>query len=165
MNVFMISDASYCPNTKKAGIAVVDTFSGNKYSTMLTNIRNSQEAEFTALVYSIKIALNKGYKDVVFVYDCQGIDLSNLQKYIQNKFTSSQFLWLVRDFTKDADNLARKALKLARSLKILKTPKEKAKEESKMKKQEEKKYNSLIIHTFTSYNYKHILKACMATAD
>lgn len=151
MNIFMISDASYCTKTKKAGIGVIDTFSGNKYSTTLKNIKNIHESEFIALVYSVKIALNKEYDDVVFVYDCKGIDISNLELYVKYKFTSAQFLWLTRNFTSDADKLAKKALTLARSLKALK----------KNPKKLEKKNNSNIVKVFSSYNYKDIIKACI----
>ncbi|GGD49023.1 hypothetical protein GCM10012288_23900 [Malaciobacter pacificus] len=155
MNIFMISDASYCDKTKKAGIGVIDTFSGNKYSTTLENIKNIHEAEFIALVYSVKIALNKEYADVVFVYDCKGIDISNLELYVKYKFTSAQFLWLTRNFISDADKLAKKALTLARSLKALKMNPQKLK----------KKNDSNIVKVFSSYSYKDIIKACSFSAN
>lgn len=151
----MISDASYCEISKKAGIGVVDAHSGEKYSTILLNVENSTVAEFVALVYSVKIALKNKYKNVVFVYDCMFLDIANLEKYIEGKFMYAQFLWLKRDFTSEADKLARKALTLAKSLTSLNI-----KSSDQLKKE-----RTLIIKRFSNYDYKQIIKACIYAAN
>lgn len=110
--VFLQSDASSCSKNKVASIAVLDTYDYKSYSKILENI-NSFEAEFMALLFSIKIAIKNKYKNVVFVYDCQSLDTTSLKEFCKksHKFFSFQFLWLPRDFLKNVDEIARANLK------------------------------------------------------
>ncbi len=110
--VFLQSDASTCNKNKLTSIAVLDTYDYKSYSKNITNI-NSFQAEFMALLFSIKIAIKNKYKNVVFVYDCQSLDTTSLKEFCKksHKFFSFQFLWLPRDFLKNVDEIARANLK------------------------------------------------------
>ena len=115
-NIFMVSDASFSHQTKVAGMGVIDLYTGKKYSMSIENMKGAYEAELRALIYSVEIAISKGYDHVVFVYDNKGIKLDKLIKYTEDKFESSQFLWLKRVYVQEADNLALKARKLQENL-------------------------------------------------
>jgi len=158
-NVFLISDASYSNKSKRAGIAVIDRKTGKKHTTAFSNVESSTEAEFVALVYSVTIAIKKGYKNPVFIFDCESLKLENLQSFIKNKFFKAQFLWLKREFVSEADAEARKALILARSLFNLKTIKKSKTENKKDKISRAKK-----IKIFSSYSTKQIIKASLTIA-
>ncbi len=159
-NVFLQSDASYDNKSRIAGIAVINMNNGEKYATTLTNIKSSMEAEFIALVFSVKIAMKMGYKHAVFVYDCLSLDLTNLKYYIQDKFETSQFLWLKREYINEADAEAKNALSIAKSLQKLNVSKKKL-TEKKLKKLNRNK----LIREFSSYSYKQIIQASMSIAS
>ncbi len=110
--VFLQSDASTCHKNKVANITVLDTYDNKFYSKNLEGV-NSIEAEFLALLFSIKIAIKNKYKNVVFVYDCQSLNTTSLKEYCKksHKFFSFQFLWLPRDFLSNVDEIARINLK------------------------------------------------------
>ncbi len=108
-NVFIISDASYSSKSQCAGLGVIDLSTGIKYSKALHNIDTSNQAEYRALLFSVRIALQKKYDNVVFVYDNQSLNLDSLKLWLVGKIDSYQFLWLKRNFVDDADKLAKKA--------------------------------------------------------
>lgn len=115
-NVFMISDASFSSKTKVAGIGVVDLYTQEKYSMSVENMLDPYSSELRALIYSIEIAIKNGYKHVVFVYDNKSLKLDGLIEYVKDKFISSQFLWLKRNYVSKADKLASKSRKIQESL-------------------------------------------------
>lgn len=117
-NIFMISDASYSSKTKCAGLGVIDLHTGKKYSHSVCDIKNSHAAEYRALLLSVRIAIENGYDNVVFVYDNKGLNLDTLKLWLVGKIHSYQFLWLKRAFVDDADKLARKARALYEKLHI-----------------------------------------------
>jgi len=117
-NIFMISDASYSNRTKCAGLGVIDLHTGKKYSHSICNIKNSHHAEYRALLLSVRIAIENGYDNVVFVYDNKGLNLDTLKLWLVGKIHSYQFLWLKRVFVNDADKLAKKARVLYEKLHI-----------------------------------------------
>jgi len=57
---------------------------------------------------------------VVFVYDCKNLNLESLKLWLDDKIKSYQFLWLKREYVKEADKLARKARVLQQKLPVLK---------------------------------------------
>lgn len=154
-NIFLLSDASYCSKTNIAGIGVVDTYNSKKYFFKIRGITTSSQSEFIALLYSIKIALKEEYNHVVFVYDCKNLDLDNLKLYIKDKFHSSQFLWLKRNFICEADFLAKKALSLSNNLAFF----------PEIIKKNHKLNISEAINCFSSYSYKQIIKSVMYCAN
>ena len=70
-------------------------------------------AKFFASRHSIKIAKKNRYKNVIFVYDCNSIDIESLQNFCKTKctFNTFQFLWLPRTFLLKTDEIARNNLK------------------------------------------------------
>jgi len=133
-NVFMISDASYSDDTRCAGLGVIDLYTNKKYSQTLNNIVDSSIAEYRALVLSVQIAIKNKYENVVFVYDNKNLDLLSLKIWLDGKIESFQFLWLKREYVKEADKLARKARKLQEDFHIGKAHKTKNISKKKIKK-------------------------------
>ena len=74
--VFLQSDASYSEKNKFTSISVYDTYQNKFYSNDIFKIKNSTQAEFYALIFSIKVANKNKYKNVIFVYDCNSLDIS-----------------------------------------------------------------------------------------
>jgi hypothetical protein len=111
--VFLQSDASYSEKNKFANISVYDTYQNKFYSNDIFKIKNSTQAEFYALIFSIKVANKNKYKNVIFVYDCNSLDIESLTQFCKTKcgFYSFQFLWLPRTFLLQTDELARTNLK------------------------------------------------------
>jgi hypothetical protein len=105
--VFMLSDASYSYRSKVAGLAVYDSFSKETHQFVLKQVINVAKAEASALVMSIKIALEKNYDNVVFFYDHLNLNLTSIEQYFQNNFQSMQFVWVKRDLISIADKVAK----------------------------------------------------------
>lgn len=87
------------------------------------------------------------------------LDLEELQKYVDKKFASAQFLWLKRVYVDEADKLARKARILyekfpqkLKSLLLNETPDAISKAE--------KLTGTKLINFFKSFGAKKILDAC-----
>lgn len=148
-NIFMISDASYSFQTKCAGLGVVDLHSGKKYSHPICDVKDSHDAEYRALLLSVKIAIKNKYENVVFVYDNSTLNLNLLKKYLKDKIKSFQFLWLKRVFVKEADALARKARKLQEKLSI------------KTRKIDDK----ILVDVFKEYSANEIIKSFLVIAN
>lgn len=123
-NIFLLSDASYSDKSKVAGLGVVDTFTQQTYKLKVQNIKNAYDAEFNALALSIKVAISRGYSNVVFVYDCKSLEIDSLKEYAQQKIQTVQFLWLKRNYLKQSDSLAKSARKLVEKFNIKKASKE-----------------------------------------
>jgi hypothetical protein len=115
-NIFLVSDASYSYDTKVAGLGVVDLNTGKEYLRSQIVTLGSHRAEYIALVYSVFIAIEQKYSNVVFVYDNKNLDLTSLEDYVSEKIEVSQFLWLKREYVHKADRLASKARKLREKL-------------------------------------------------
>ncbi|MDD4330063.1 MAG: hypothetical protein PHD79_08930 [Aliarcobacter sp.] len=111
--VFLQSDASYCNKNEIANLTVFDTSENKFYNSNVFKIKNSTEAEFQALVFSIKIAKKNEYKNVIFVYDCNSLNIESLSEFCKTKcsFYNFQFLWLPRTFLLQTDEIARTNLK------------------------------------------------------
>ena len=145
-NIFFLSDASYCDNSKTAIIAVFNCFSKERFVKKLVDIKNSTIAEFLALSYAIKIANNMGCKNVVFVYDCRTLDIESLKIYINKnfKFKTFQFLWLCRNYLKEPDKIVKQHSVLKDSLNL------------KSINLNDSASNILIINEFLSYGLKKV---------
>ena len=115
-NIFLISDASYSCHTQIAGLGVVDLYSDKRYSYSLKNIPNASVAEYRALLLSVQIALKKGYQNVVFIYDNNTLDIASIERWLKGRILAYQFLWLKRDFVKNADYIAKRARALKEKL-------------------------------------------------
>lgn len=111
--VFLQSDASYSNKNEFANLTVFDTYQNKFYSSDIFKIKNSTDAEFQALILSIKIANKNKYKNVIFIYDCNSLDIKSLSEFCKIKcnFSNFQFLWLPRTFLLRTDELARTNLK------------------------------------------------------
>ncbi len=151
-NIFIISDASYSSRTKCAGLGVIDLHTGKKYSHSISNIQSSHVAEYRALLFSVRIAIENGYDNVVFVYDNRALNLDTLKLWLVDKIDSYQFLWLKRVFVDDADKLARKARSLHEKLNI-KDPVQKRLDDTEL------------LQVFTSYSQSKIIRAFMSIAS
>ena len=111
--IFLQSDASFSQKNKFANLTVYDTYEDRFFNAHLFDIKNSTLAEYYALIFSIKIAKKNRYKNVIFVYDCNSIDIESLRNFCKTKctFNSFQFLWLPRTFLLKTDEIARNNLK------------------------------------------------------
>lgn len=158
-NIFLLSDASYSHLTKIAGLGVVDTFSQKKYQLSVNNLDDVLKAEFYALSLSVKIAIKNGYSNVVFVYDCKELNIDTLEEYAKKRITNVQFLWLKRNYLKDADLLARNARKLVERFKIKKASKKELNEMKENALMKEKK------DFFISFSTKKKISAIMNIAN
>ena len=123
-NIFILSDASYSSHTKLTGLGVIDTFTQKRYQLSLSNIKSAYEAEFNALALSIKIAIENGYSNVVFVYDCKNLEVNSLKEYAKRFISNVQFLWLKRKYLNESDSLAKQARKLVEKFSITKASNE-----------------------------------------
>ncbi len=106
-NIFLLSDASYSKQSTITGIAVFDSFKKEKHTYTCTNINSANEAEYKALLYSIKIAIENKYDNVIFVYDCISLDLTKIKLFVKSKFKHSQFLWTKREYLENVDSFAK----------------------------------------------------------
>lgn len=85
--IFLQSDASFSQKNKFANLTVYDTYENRFFNSHLFDIKNSTQAEYYALIFSIKIAKKNRYKNVIFVYDCNSIDIESLQNFGSVKIT------------------------------------------------------------------------------
>jgi hypothetical protein len=111
--IFLQSDASFSQKNKFANLTVYDTYENRFFNSHLFDIKNSTIAEYYALIFSIKIAKKNRYKNVIFVYDCNSIDIDSLQNFCKTKcsFNTFQFLWLPRIYLLKTDEIARNNLR------------------------------------------------------
>lgn len=151
-NIFMISDASYSSVTKCAGLGVIDLYTGKKYSQSICDVKNSYYAEYRALLLSVRIAIENGYNNVVFVYDNKSLNLDSLKLWLVGKINTYQFLWLKRMYVDEADELARKARSLQEKL-IIKETLCKTIDDSDL------------IRVFKTYSQHKIIRAFMTIAN
>ncbi|PHR54202.1 MAG: hypothetical protein COA44_13815 [Arcobacter sp.] len=158
-NVFLVSDASYSHKTRVAGLGVIDLKTGKEYSISKLNIKNSHDAEYMALLYSVKIALENKYKNVVFVYDNQSLCLKKLKIYLKKRTHFSQFLWLKREYVHKADTLAQKARNLREKLLMSSSKKIKFLDKKKVLTDKE------LLYAFKEGNLNSILKVASLIAS
>lgn len=111
LNKILYSDASYDTLSKTASISVYDVISEKTFNNLYHKIENITIAETMALRYSISIAINQNYDNVVFIYDNYGIDVNKLKEEYQSFFKVIQFVWLKREFLTKVDNNAKEALR------------------------------------------------------
>lgn len=105
--IFLASDASFKADNS-AILAVKDYFDNNHYQKIVKQVSGSLEAEEQALRFAIDIAITKGYKHVVFIYDCQSIKTDKFFKRYSSNFTTMQMLWIPRDHISSVDKLTKK---------------------------------------------------------
>lgn len=103
--VFFESDASFKDNMT-AIIAVKDKFTERTYQ-KIVKTENSIDAEKQAIIFAIDIAIVNGYKHVVFIYDCQALNVDILKKRYEKNFGSLQFLWLKRKYIAAVDKITK----------------------------------------------------------
>lgn len=151
-NIFMISDASFSNRTKCAGLGVIDLHTGKKYSHSISNIKDSYLAEYRALLFSVRVAIDNGYDNVVFVYDNKDLNLDTLKLWLVDKIVSYQFLWLKREFVNDADKLARKARSLQEKLIIKKIVRKRLDDTD-------------LVQVFRSYSQSKIIRAFVSITN
>ncbi|PHR52939.1 MAG: hypothetical protein COA44_15830 [Arcobacter sp.] len=124
-NVFLVSDASYSNMSKIAGLGVVNLNSGQEYTSSKAHITSIYHAEWYALLYSIHIALENKLDNVIFIYDHSSLKLCAIKKYLKDKISCFQFLWLKRVYVHKADRVAYKARALREKLLCASSPKAK----------------------------------------
>lgn len=104
-NVIYLSDASYDPLTKEAGIGVTN-LTTNQSRSLYLHATSVHEAEEFALIEAIEHAIEHHHRNCVFVYDNMGIDTKNIGAFFSRMFDRIQFLWMKRDYLKQVDKLA-----------------------------------------------------------
>ena len=148
-NKFMMCDASYSSQTKCAGLGVIDLSTGEEYTFSYDNIENTSKAELLGLIFSIKIALSKNYKNVVFIYDNKTLPIDMIEQWLAKKKGVYQFLWLKREYLKEVDKLAKQARVLREKLNI------------KTEHITDKK----LVPVFKKYSHHQIIKSFMIMAN
>ena len=114
-NIFLCSDASFDIQTSRAGLAVLDLSTRQNYVQNIM-VKSSHEAEFFALLLSVKTAIKLGYDNVVFLYDNLTLDIAPLDNYLQSAKHSLrkwQFLWVKRGLIQETDAISKLAKKNA----------------------------------------------------
>lgn len=104
-NVIYLSDASFDPHTKEAGIGVKNLYTNQSHA-LLIQARSVLEAEEFALIEAISHAIEHDHRNCVFVYDNLGIDTQTIGAFFGSLFDQIQFLWMKRDYLKEVDRLA-----------------------------------------------------------
>lgn len=104
-NVIYLSDASFDPHTKEAGIGVKNLYTNQSHA-LLIQARSVLEAEEFALIEAISHAIEHDHRNCVFVYDNLGIDTQTIGAFFGSLFDQIQFLWMKRDYLKQVDRLA-----------------------------------------------------------
>lgn len=104
-NVIYLSDASYDPYTKEAGLGIKNLSTGHTYA-MVTRAASVLEAEEYALFEAINHALRHGHKNCVFIFDNININTKSIGEFFSPMFEKIQFLWMKREFLHDVDTLA-----------------------------------------------------------
>jgi len=157
-NIFLISDASYCIKSKVAGVATFDTSTGRKFSNSII-CGSIREAEFIALVFSIKIALQNQYNNVVFVYDDITLNIDRIDQYITGKIQHYQFLWLKRSYLFEVDKLAKKARRVQENLGKV------ANKKLKLRMPDHQLQGKELLEAFKDHNSTTILRSSCVIAD
>jgi hypothetical protein len=163
-NIFLISDASYSMHKNCAGLGVVDMHSKKRHSQSVRDVKGAAEAEYRALLLSVQIAIENKYDNVVFVYDYMHINTSLFKKYLDPIGIHYQFLWLKREFVKEADSLANKARKLEEKLNI-KVKMQKKKRATKNKKLKNELNPQQLMDAIRAKPIERIVKFCLTIAE
>lgn len=104
-NVIYLSDASFDPHTKEAGIGIKNLYSGDT-DAIATTAASAFEAEEFALLEAINHALRHGHKNCVFVFDNLNINTKSIGEFFSPMFEKIQFLWVKREYLHEVDALA-----------------------------------------------------------
>jgi ribonuclease HI len=106
--ITILCDASYNLVTGIAGIGVYDKSNdkGRSYSCLCGS---ATSAEFWAVIYATKYALEKKYHKVKIIYDCQGLKkkIDALKKKYKSDLSHIQFIWKKRSNVHDAHLIAK----------------------------------------------------------
>jgi hypothetical protein len=105
-NIIYVSDASFDPHTKAAGIGIKNLNTHQTHSLILT-ASSAQEAEEFALLEAINHATLHHHRNCVFVYDNINLDTNKIGAFFGGLFDRIQFLWMKRDYLKEVDALAK----------------------------------------------------------
>ncbi|HQS67867.1 MAG TPA: hypothetical protein PLM93_11840 [Sulfuricurvum sp.] len=104
-NVIYLSDASFDPHTKEAGIGIKNLYTGHTDAIAMTAV-SAFEAEEFALLEAINHALRHGHKNCVFVFDNLNINTKSIGEFFSPMFEKIQFLWMKREYLHEVDTLA-----------------------------------------------------------
>ncbi|MHB8100332.1 MAG: ribonuclease H family protein [Sulfuricurvum sp.] len=104
-NVIYLSDASFDPYTKEAGLGIKNLYTGHT-DAMVTHAVSVLEAEEFALLEAINHAQRHGHKNCVFVFDNININTKSIAEFFSPMFEKIQFLWMKREYLHDVDVLA-----------------------------------------------------------
>lgn len=97
-NIFIFCDASYNHTFKTASLSVYFSNTKKYYNRIIQKIKTSQEAELSAVLFSILLARNFRLDNIVIVYDNINIPILELKNKFICDFDYIQFLWLKRDY-------------------------------------------------------------------
>jgi len=159
-NIFLVSDASYCYQSKVAGLSSFDLYTGRKhYMSKVLLSGKSREAEFAALVYSIYIAIQANYNNVVFIYDDITLDTDRAHKVISGKIKNYQFLWLKRSYVDAVDKVAKKARLLHKNMSMV------ANKKIRLRSPDYDLQGFELLEAFKDRDSATIIKACCAIAN
>lgn len=104
-NVIYLSDASFDPHTKEAGIGIKNLFTGHT-DAIATRAASVLEAEEFALIEAISHALRHNHKNCVFIFDNININTKSIGEFFSPLFEKIQFLWMKREYLHEVDALA-----------------------------------------------------------
>lgn len=104
-NVIYLSDASYDPHTKEAGIGIKNLYTGHTDAIAMTAV-SALEAEEFALIEAISHALRHNHKNCVFIFDNININTRSIGEFFSPFFKKIQFLWMKREYLHEVDALA-----------------------------------------------------------
>lgn len=104
-NVIYLSDASFDPHTKEAGLGIKNLYTGFS-DAIATRAASVLEAEEFALIEAINHAQRHGHKNCVFIFDNININTKSIGEFFSPMFEKIQFLWMKREYLHEVDALA-----------------------------------------------------------
>lgn len=150
-NTFFISDASYCDISKTASIASFCPKRDIRQTIILKDVKSIHHAETSAVLLSIKLAIEYKIKNAVFIYDHSSIQKDLIVKIYEKYFDCIQLLWVKRDLIKPVDKMARDVFNLLVYPTVL-------------NKNTKQKNKNMIVEKFKSYDDSLKIKAALKIA-
>lgn len=126
-NVIYLSDASFDPHTKEAGIGIKNLYTGHT-DAIITKAVSVLEAEEFALLEAINHALRHGHKNCVFIFDNININTKSIAEFFAPLFEKIQFLWMKREYLHEVDALAYNVRAKSKASSLMHTIQQTAKE-------------------------------------
>lgn len=97
-NVFIFCDASYNHTFKTASVSVYFSDNRKYYNRIIQNIKNSTQAELSAIFFSLLLAKYFRLDNIVIVYDNINLPILEIKNKFIMDFKHVQFLWLKREY-------------------------------------------------------------------